>query len=83
MIQDAHFQEKVEETVQEKVTVQKPVPSLVLPGERERPVRENPLLSSPSLTLQASWPSPLVYPLRPHKKLSSLAAIDLPSFPKQ
>ena len=77
--QDAHFQEKV----QEKVTVQKPVPSLVLPGERERPVRENPLLSSPSLTLQASWPSPLVYPLRPHKKLSSLAAIDLPSFPKQ
>lgn len=88
MIQDArfqesHFQEKVQEEAPEKVTVQKPVPNLVLPGERKRPVRENPLLSAPSLTLQASWPSPLVYPLRPHKKLSSLAAIDLPTFPKQ
>ncbi len=30
-----------------------------------------------------NWPSPLVNPLRPtKKKLSSLAAIDLPSFPK-
>ena len=27
-------------------------------------------------------PSPLVYPLRPHKKIKSLAAIDLPSFPR-
>ena len=75
--------EKLQDTnFQEKLTVQEPVPSLVLPGERRRPVKENPLLSSPSLTLQASWPSPLVYPLRPQKKLSSLAAIELPSFPK-
>lgn len=27
-------------------------------------------------------PSPLVYPLRPHKKIKSLAAIDLPTFPR-
>ncbi len=31
---------------------------------------------------QANWPAPLVNPLRPAKKIGSLAAIDLPSFPK-
>lgn len=31
---------------------------------------------------QANWPAPLVNPLRPVKKIGSLAAIDLPSFPK-
>ncbi len=30
----------------------------------------------------ASWPSPVVYPLRPVKKRQSLAMVDLPSFPK-
>ena len=30
----------------------------------------------------ASWPSPIVYPLRPVKKRQSLAMVDLPSFPK-
>lgn len=30
----------------------------------------------------ASWPSPIVYPLRPVKKRHSLAMVDLPSFPK-
>ncbi len=30
----------------------------------------------------ASWPSPVVYPLRPSKKLKSLSAVDLPTFPK-
>lgn len=29
-----------------------------------------------------NWPAPIVYPLRPPKHLPSLAAIDLPSFPK-
>lgn len=37
--------------------------------------RQQPLLNQPN------WPSPVVYPLRPPKKLKSLAAIDLPSFP--
>ncbi len=31
---------------------------------------------------QANWPSPTLYPLRPPKKRKSLAAIDLPSFPR-
>ncbi|MDJ1182794.1 hypothetical protein [Roseofilum casamattae] len=31
---------------------------------------------------QGNWPSPLVYPLRPPKKRKSLAAIELPSFPR-
>ncbi len=30
----------------------------------------------------SSWPSPVVYPLRPVKKRQSLAMVDLPSFPK-
>lgn len=32
--------------------------------------------------LSGVWPSPVVYPLRPSRKLKSLAAVDLPSFPK-
>jgi len=31
---------------------------------------------------QANWPSPVLYPLRPPKKRKSLAAIELPSFPR-
>ncbi len=31
---------------------------------------------------QGNWPSPVVYPLRPAKKRQSLAAIELPSFPR-
>jgi hypothetical protein len=31
---------------------------------------------------QSNWPSPTLYPLRPPKKRKSLAAIDLPSFPR-
>lgn len=31
---------------------------------------------------QSNWPSPVLYPLRPPKKLKSLAAIELPSFPR-
>jgi len=30
-----------------------------------------------------NWPSPVLYPARPVKKLSSLAAVDLPSFPRR
>ncbi|NJR70379.1 MAG: hypothetical protein HC771_18395 [Synechococcales cyanobacterium CRU_2_2] len=42
-------------------------------------------LSEPNFDLvsQANWPAPLVNPLRPSKKkIASLAAIDLPNFPK-
>jgi hypothetical protein len=38
--------------------------------------------SQDSLLSPPNWPSPVVYPLRPPKKLKSLAAIDLPSFPR-
>ncbi|MGB7440761.1 MAG: hypothetical protein WA919_06805 [Coleofasciculaceae cyanobacterium] len=31
---------------------------------------------------QSSWPSPVLYPLRPPKKRKSLAAIELPNFPR-
>ncbi len=31
---------------------------------------------------QSNWPSPTLYPLRPSKKRKSLAAIELPSFPR-
>jgi hypothetical protein len=31
---------------------------------------------------QSNWPSPTLYPLRPPKKRKSLAAIDLPTFPR-
>lgn len=31
---------------------------------------------------QSNWPSPVLYPLRPPKRRKSLAAIELPSFPR-
>ncbi|PSB01127.1 hypothetical protein [Merismopedia glauca] len=39
-------------------------------------------VESESLLSGASWPSPLVNPLRPTKRLKSWAAIDLPRFPR-
>lgn len=44
--------------------------------------------TSPREHLQASftqpnWPSPVVYPQRPSKKLKSLAAVELPTFPRK
>ena len=38
--------------------------------------------ANPAPNLQPNWPSPVVYPLRPTRKLRSLAAVDLPTFPK-
>lgn len=38
---------------------------------------------APSPWLQAHGPSPVVYPLRPSKKLTSLAAVELPTFPRK
>ncbi len=34
-------------------------------------------------TLSPAGPSPILYPLRPTKKLKSLAAVDLPTFPRR
>jgi hypothetical protein len=36
----------------------------------------------PAMTVQEGAPSPRVAPLKPQKKIKSLAAVDLPSFPK-
>ena len=39
--------------------------------------------TSTGFTLYPSWPSPTLYPLRSHKKRSSMAAVELPSFPQR
>jgi hypothetical protein len=48
--------------------------------------QETPHSSTSSPNVQTSptlaWPSPLIYPTRPLKKRSSLAAVDLPTFPR-
>nr|WP_290225829.1 hypothetical protein [Trichocoleus desertorum] len=36
-----------------------------------------------SFTFSSSWPSPTLHPLRSHKKRSSMAAVELPSFPQR
>jgi len=38
---------------------------------------------SSTMTVPPSWPSPVVYPMRSSKKLKSLAAVELPTFPHQ
>jgi hypothetical protein len=44
---------------------------------------EEDLRSSLGVSLQSNWPAPLVYPLRSTQRRKSLAAIELPTFPKQ
>jgi myosin heavy subunit len=36
----------------------------------------------PAFAANSNWPSPLVYPLRSSKKIESLAAVKLPTFPR-
>jgi len=43
---------------------------------------DEPELQNEVLLPQSNWPSPTLYPLRTPKKRKSLAAIDLPSFPR-
>lgn len=46
-------------------------------------MRQEEMLQEPIPAMaNASWPSPVVYPLRPTKKRNSLAMVDLPSFPR-
>jgi len=45
-------------------------------------LKDEPELEKDVVLPQSSWPSPLLYPLRPPKKRKSLAAIDLPTFPR-
>ena len=45
-------------------------------------VNDEPELTNDVVLPQSNWPSPTLYPLRPPKRRKSLAAIDLPSFPR-
>jgi len=45
-------------------------------------VNREPVRPNEVVLPQSNWPSPILYPLRPPKKRKSLAAIELPSFPR-
>ncbi|HSM81010.1 MAG TPA: hypothetical protein VLS96_04960 [Nodosilinea sp.] len=73
--------------VQPPASVQPPAP-MQTPAVRHTPVEPPPMASAPSplpsylignASAKAS-PSPLVYPLRSQKKITSIAAVELPSF---
>lgn len=71
-----------------------PEPALELPQPAQEPVFAQPVQSAPQLfepnptsvtvgvPVLAQSPSPIVYPLRAPKKRTSLAAVELPTFPK-
>ncbi|MBE9181080.1 hypothetical protein IQ268_21195 [Oculatella sp. LEGE 06141] len=65
------------------------LPAMSSSKETERVAARSPLPQAEKapqdlgvLTGSSAWPSPIVYPLRPPKKRSSLAAVDLPTFPR-
>ena len=53
-----------------------PTPTVV-----NQPTLDSPLALNPQSV--ANSPSPIVYPLRPQKKIKSLAAVELPNFPRK
>ena len=68
------------------VTLPTAIPAV---SETSAPATSEPTLPQPAATqpntapvVQPSSPSPLVYPLRPTRKRESLAAVELPSFPR-
>ncbi len=48
-----------------------------------KPLATEPATTPSSVSFATKTPSPIVYPLRSTKKLASLAAVDLPTFPKR
>ncbi|MDX2229725.1 MAG: hypothetical protein NW220_08810 [Leptolyngbyaceae cyanobacterium bins.349] len=67
-----------------RVVPQNPFPSFTLHNPSELPL-ENVVTPSVELSQTAvsiNSPSPILYPARPAKKLTSMAAVDLPSFPR-
>lgn len=52
-------------------------------GESPATAPQDSSASSNPLANNPNWPSPLVRPLRPSKRISSLAAVDLPTFKPQ
>lgn len=69
-------QEAIAELAQ---TEQLPQQEAPLPSPTSSP--ESIIVSATTTGNPPNWPSPVVYPQRPTKKIKSLAAIDLPSFP--
>lgn len=67
----------LEEQVLQRLIAEQQIPEQSALAEEEPPT--DPQISA--FTPNASWPSPVVYPLRPHRKRTSLAAVELPSFP--
>ena len=57
-------------------------PILPQPKSPSRFATPEPSLHQQPMLPQPNWPSPVIYPQRPPKKLKSLAAIDLPKFPR-
>lgn len=51
-----------------------------LPEDTQQPAAADP--SEAWAVTSGSWPSPVVYPFRQPKKIPSMAAVDLPSFPR-
>lgn len=66
----------------EESEAETPVVVMVDEEQNQQSSRDNETPSSDAFLPQPNWPSPVVYPLRPSKKLKSLAAIDLPTFPR-
>ncbi|HEY9694972.1 MAG TPA: hypothetical protein V6D15_22450 [Oculatellaceae cyanobacterium] len=57
-------------------------PILPQPKPPSKFATPEPILNQEPILPQPNWPSPVIYPQRPAKKLKSLAAIDLPKFPR-
>ena len=62
------------------LTSNPPKPSVSIPVAANQTVDYPPALN-PQLGVNS--PSPIVYPLRPQRKIKSLAAVELPNFPRQ
>ncbi|NEQ22500.1 MAG: hypothetical protein F6K28_25620 [Microcoleus sp. SIO2G3] len=60
-----------------------PEPPAVTPSAEAPAAPELPVTKQPTSVVKSNWPSPIVYPLRPAtRKRESLAAVELPSFPR-
>lgn len=79
--------EEPTQPAQPSITPERPtVPPASQPEASDRPTTRSPLddftQGEDGFAIYPSWPSPIVYPLRPQKKRASLAAVELPMFPR-
>ena len=78
---ESDLQEETEEPVSQNEETPATGGELVLPRSYESSIVSVDTEDSDT-TQSPNWPSPVVYPTRSPKKIKSLAAIDLPSFPR-